>query len=573
MDDPAVFLDFLENTLSITPPRVVQEIISYVDTFESLLQTSADEFDDFVTRTHSSNSARAPNAKILIPNTAIISINALMFELKDRLTCDALPDLATLQAMNGNTLRSLRAQHNTAKEQLKGAKLVNISDSMKVVKLTQRNYQEFETSFRALASRTTGTRGITLDYMMREINGNYGALWQSRSDKLKNCASLNGPAFAADSALLYNLYVEHIGSSGVGSDIITRNKLRQNGRKCFTDLQNHFQNEAYLTNRANIARSNIKKATYSGTRRHFTMQHYYDIFSKAFNDLEYAGAQFAMNEVQKVTEFQQGLQERNAIQFSMQAKTIWATKAVHEQTFDNYYNEFSTLLSTFDTLTNNQPQNPAHRHINAATTDNQEYNQRAGRGRGGRTPGRGRYGRGRDGGRGRGGRTNGRGRGYNPYSMSRTYGNFQPEAKIYHHDEWRTLTREQRTAVAQLKAQQGWTDGNTPPAGFQPNRNGFAEPATSIINAVQSVIAATNTAPLGGIPPPPPPLGLPPTPTAGAPIPPIITTNPGTAGQSFNRRGTRVPSSQDSASVGMVSINGQIYQNGPVFDQNGNRLS
>ena len=181
MDDPAVFNDFLTNTIRIRPQRVIDEILSYIDTFTTLYATSFDDFDDFVTRTHSSNSARTAAAKILIPNSAIVSLKAIMFELKDRHACDALPDLPTIMAMDGNTLRSLRAQHNAAKEQLKAAKLVNLSDSMKIVKLTQRNYQEFETAFRALASRTMGTRGIPLDYIMRDTTGNYGALWTSRA--------------------------------------------------------------------------------------------------------------------------------------------------------------------------------------------------------------------------------------------------------------------------------------------------------------------------------------------------------------------------------------------------------
>ena len=569
-----LYNQFLTNTLNAGPPRVIAELVSFAETFEDLLNTSEDDFDDFVTRTHSSNSARTAANKLLIPNSAIVSLKALMFELKDRETCNALPDRATLQAMNGNSMRVLRTQHNTAKEQAKGAKQAKLSDSMKVVKLTQRNYQEFETSFRALATRTIGTRGITLDYMMRESDGNYATVWISREEKLKNCATHNGPQFLSDSALLYNLYVEHIGSTGVGSDIIQRNKTRRNGHKCYLDLHSHFQSDAYLQNRANIARANIKKAAYGGNKKHFTIQNYYDIFSKAFNDMDYAGPVHSLNEVQKVNAFQQGLQETNAIRFSMQAKGMWDLKPANEQTFDSYYNEFSTLLSTFDTLNNTTPTygNP-HRRIGATHTDDDARSQ--GRGRGGRATGRGRGGRfnGRGGGRfGRGGRSNGRGRSFNPYSMNRRYGAFTPEAKIYEFDEWRTLSRDDRNAVATLKAQQGWTDGNTPPPGYQISRTGFAEPSTSIVNAVQSVIAATSTAPLGHMPHTP---ALPPVPGTQLtpPVPPIITTDPQTAGQSFGRRGTRVPSSQDSASIGMVSINGQIYNRGPVFDENGNRLS
>ena len=82
--------------------------------------------------------------------------------------------------------------------------------------------------------------------MMHSEDGDYSAVCISCMEKLKCCASFCGADYAADSALLYNLYVKHIGSSGVGSDIINRNKCSQDGHKCFVELQNHFQSPAYL---------------------------------------------------------------------------------------------------------------------------------------------------------------------------------------------------------------------------------------------------------------------------------------------------------------------------------------
>ena len=140
MDDPVIYLHFLRNMLRLAPPRIVQEMVSFADTFCSLLSNSEKDFDEFVKRTHQSNSACTNNALILIPSTAILSIRAILFDLKDRETCDALRDLPTLQAMDGNTMCVLRAQHNAAKALADGEHEVALSDSMEVVKLTQKNY-------------------------------------------------------------------------------------------------------------------------------------------------------------------------------------------------------------------------------------------------------------------------------------------------------------------------------------------------------------------------------------------------------------------------------------------------
>ena len=579
MDDENIYHNFLTGTLQIRPARVVDEITAFADTFRALLSTSEEDIDEFVKTTHSSNSARANNVRILIPTPAIISLKAVLFELKDRQLCNALPDQATLQGMNGVTLRVLRSQRQQALQLARLEEDAGLSTSMSVVKLTSKNYQEFETSFRALTARTKGCRGIPLDYLLRETDGNYAGMWHSRAEKLRNCASFQGPNYLQDCHTLYNLFIEHIGTTGPGSDIINQFKRSQHGRNCYLALRNHFMNATYLETKAQVARRNIRNATYHGDRRTFTLQTYYEIFSSAFNDLEYAGARYALNELQKIGEFQNGIKEPDAIRFSMQAKVEWDSLPAVEQTFDSFYNRFSSSWSTFKTLTNSTGSgNNQHHHSRIAATHSSNQNNPPSHrgGRGGRS-GRGRSGRGR-------GRENGNGRGrgrnrqssqYNPYQFVRQYGAFVPQAKIYPISEWRLLSQEQKNEVAQMKANAGWIDGNTPPPGFQLTPSGFAEPSTNMVNAVHSIIGAASIAPslpplppaptVGSIPPPPPP------PTA-PPIPPIINTEANQAGQSFGRRGTRTSSSNDSASVGMVSINGQPYS-GPVYDSNNNRIA
>lgn len=140
---------------------------------------------------------------------------------------------------------------------------------------------------------------------------------------------------------------------------------------------------------------------------------------------------------------------------------------------------------------------------------------------------------------------------------------FVPEARIYNSNEWYALSSYQKQQIQELKAANGWTNGNTPPGGYEVATNGFAAPAASLVSAVRSIIGQTSTAQS---------FALPPAPDNHAPIPPVIDTNPVQAGTSFGRRGSRQPPNSGQSSVSQVSINGQSHF-GPIYDANQNRIA
>lgn len=155
--------------------------------------------------------------------------------------------------------------------------------------------------------------------------------------------------------------------------------------------------------------------------------------------------------------------------------------------------------------------------------------------------------------------------------MSRDYNNdpnFTAQARIYSPDEWYHLSAQAKQQVMNLKVEQGWINGQTPPHGFVLDNNGFAKPSTHLVAAVQqSLIGQTSSSNQTMIPLPPPP------PANAPPVPPVIDTAASHAGASFGRQGTRqAPTDQQSVgNVSMVSINGRSYS-GAVFDARGNRL-
>ena len=554
MDDHAIFDMFLQNAVNITTLRVRLEVTTFIPTFRALMGTRDDEIDEFVKNVHGTNSARNAQNRILISNGYVMALKAVKFELEDRRRCGVLPNQAQLHALDAvqiATMRTSRSEYFDQKAQKEKQDLPEVT----IPKFDGTNYDEFITQFDEVISRTTGMYGESIDYLLRSTDGNYDAAWTTRSEKMRNCLAHAGPAYEADRKTLYALFTQYIGTEGAGSNLVTKYARTKNGHQLYQDFQNHYQNTAYLENMASKANKTLTELVYKGEKKFFKIETYYDRMTKAFNHLEKAGTAHILTETQKITKFENGLKDEQAIKYHIEAKAEWTALANPNKTFDDFYNLFSTKFSAYQTLM-------ASTSTSTSSNTTRIANMNSHGGRGGHGPGRGR-GRGRGHGRrgrGRGGR--GRGRGgrsvYKPYAMARSYGQFQAEARIYSDEEWSNLSYDQKQAVIQAKATAGWIDGNTPPSGYVINATGLAEPSPSMISAVQSIIGTSHfdQSPAPLIVPP----GLPPQQHQQSTVPPIVHTPASTAGTSFGRKGNR--RAQGSV-VSDMSQSQQQGQNGP----------
>ncbi|GFH50585.1 predicted protein [Chaetoceros tenuissimus] len=146
------------------------------------------------------------------------------------------------------------------------------------------------------------------------------------------------------------------------------------------------------------------------------MEDYYNRMTQCFNDLANGGAQYAMNDHQKIQAFSQGLKNATAVRYHVDAKQAW--DAIQgPKDFDTYYNLFSSKLQQYCTLMGDGTHTD-NRQINNVDTGGR------GRGRGGR------FGRGGGRGRGRGrGRDGGSYHNNNPYHNPPGLPNFTAEAR------------------------------------------------------------------------------------------------------------------------------------------------
>ena len=67
--------------------------------FSSLVKTTDDKIDKFITAVHGTKFRRALDQRISITVDVIKNLEALCFELYDRNKCDALPNAAMLAAI------------------------------------------------------------------------------------------------------------------------------------------------------------------------------------------------------------------------------------------------------------------------------------------------------------------------------------------------------------------------------------------------------------------------------------------------------------------------------------------
>ena len=79
MDDPAVFTNFVRNTLGVTTQRKIHVMTNFVESFEELLAVNDVDIDTFVKDAHSGNNVRAAAQRILIRNNVTQGLKSMFF--------------------------------------------------------------------------------------------------------------------------------------------------------------------------------------------------------------------------------------------------------------------------------------------------------------------------------------------------------------------------------------------------------------------------------------------------------------------------------------------------------------
>ena len=105
-----------------------------------------------------------------------------------------------------------------------------------------------------------------------------------------------------------------------------------------------------MTNKATAATSTINSAVYNGDRRNFTLEIYYTIMSKSYNDLSAAGYSHALNYTKKINAFEKVLKDPQTFRWCIIPKEHWDNFPPAEHTFDRFYKKLSKYISKYKTL-------------------------------------------------------------------------------------------------------------------------------------------------------------------------------------------------------------------------------
>ena len=85
-----------------------------------------------------------------------------------------------------------------ALDDMDSRKYVKLPD-MKAPKLTNINFEDWNTAFSSVVGRQYSLADVTLDYLLRDKDvGYYNFVCRSRDEKIKNCISLNGTRYRHD---------------------------------------------------------------------------------------------------------------------------------------------------------------------------------------------------------------------------------------------------------------------------------------------------------------------------------------------------------------------------------------
>ena len=103
--------------------------------------------------THSTNSARTTNQRILIPTGTVIKLKSLLFELKDREHCGVLPNAIMFASIDGPQLNIMRIQRSSAIDDAKKKKEAALP-TIVVPSFLGQNFEAFLLKFKELATRT-----------------------------------------------------------------------------------------------------------------------------------------------------------------------------------------------------------------------------------------------------------------------------------------------------------------------------------------------------------------------------------------------------------------------------------
>ena len=279
------------------------------------------------------------------------------------------------------------------------------------------NFTKFRQVIETMCSSTRGTRGISLEYLLRTSENNHATPLEeavpdvNSIEFMRDNASFKGTDYQNDNQSLYTM-LRHYLTGTPGWNVIARYANENNGRKAFKSLRNHYEGASYFDLMKTKANAMMMKTFYRGDTLKFSWEKFVAVHLEAhrmFDDINEP-----LTDSFKILYMKGGIRPEAGLESSLEvAKGLPDINSSFDLFVNHLTESVTNRRSRAEVLKMSQPRNVSSF-------------QASGRGSRGRPPFRGGRSIGRFG-RGRGGRSvRGRGRGRGNFN----YGGGAPDQSI-----------------------------------------------------------------------------------------------------------------------------------------------
>ena len=243
-------------------------------------------------------------------------------------------------------------------------------------------FKTFRDELKTLLSSTRGTRGISLEYVIRHGDDTQLPPVElaepdvDSSDIMASKATLYGPEFDRDNAKVFTV-LRTILTGTPGWNIISKYSGRRDGRKAFLALSSHYQGRSYHDYMRTQANALLTKTFYNGDKAKFKWENYVAIHLEAHALYEETGE--TLSHSMKIMNLKSNIRDGAGLENTIEAAR---TSATANATFDNYVNFLTEGVTSkrgrAETFKMNQPRSVASAERSYKKTNGQKkYNNSA----------------------------------------------------------------------------------------------------------------------------------------------------------------------------------------------------
>ena len=387
-------------------------------------------------------------SRIYFPHARILKLKSLSSYFRRCLTANRIPDIRLIGTDEVSNFEDFLEDWTS--------KASSIQDviSNNSFKFDATNFTKFRQMIETICSSTRGSRGISLEYLLRVDDNNHAELIEeavpdvNSQDFMRLNASLRGNDFRTDNKSLYTI-LRHYLSNTPGWNVISKFSTDSDGRKAYKTLRSHYEGASYYDLMKTKANTLMMKTFYRGDTMRFSWEKFVAVHLEAHRMFSDIGE--PLTDSLKILYMKGGIRPEAGLEASMEvAKGL-----------PNVNNSFDLFVNHITESVTNKRSRAEVLKIAQPRSVSGSFSIGRGRGRhfprGGRSVGR--FGRG-----GRGGRfSRGRGRGRGNYN----YGGGAPDhnipevitiegkalypRKVYHKSEYEQLTYNQKSELAKAR--------------------------------------------------------------------------------------------------------------------------